>query len=250
MYITRATIISRLQSVLEAHPQVLAAWLEGADATATVDDYSDIDFCVSVTPGAIPAVLEFVRSALRRMGSLDLDDCPRLAADQGDAVFHIEGTSPYLLVDFCLYVGRGSQFLLGDEIEKPLILFDRAGVVQFREPDLAQKKDLAKRLDALENTIAQSARIQKYVLRGDFLEAFGYYHKWLLVPLIELLRLRHTQLHPDYYLVHISRHLSPDVLSRLEDLFKVNSVAEIGQKSCQAIGFFRETLAQLRGEED
>lgn len=81
--------------------------------------------------------------------------------------------------------------------------------------------------------------------RAEFLEAFGYYQHWLLTPLVEVLRMQYTPLHPDYFIVHISRHLPSHVLRRLEVLFQVNSVVEIARKSKDARTFFEETVAAL-----
>jgi len=154
---------------------------------------------------------------------------------------------PYLLIDFNIFVGRGSQFTAGDAIEQPLILFDRGGVICFAPADEQQARaNRTQRLQALSAIAAQDARIEKYILRGKFLEAYGYYHKWLLTPLIEVLRMRYTPLHPDYYIVHISRHLPADVLRRLEDLLKISSLEELAIKSRAARSLFEETAAFLR----
>ena len=40
----RNTIINKLEESLKPLPFIYALWLEGADATDTVDEYSDIDF--------------------------------------------------------------------------------------------------------------------------------------------------------------------------------------------------------------
>ncbi len=60
--------------------------------------------------------------------------------------------------------------------------------------------------------------------------------------------MQYTPFHPDYYIVHISRHLPSEVLMRLEGLFKINSVAEIETKSKEARMFFEETVAKLKVE--
>ena len=247
MTINRDAIITALRRQLEPNPQVLAMWLEGADAHNLVDALSDIDICCSVTPRSMEAVTGVARQALVALAAVDLDQSTERMEQQWHTTFHLEGTSPYLLIDFCVYVGRGSTFIAGDEIEKPLILFDRAGVIRFLPPqDHPGCQSQTERLQHLVETVEQSARIEKYVIRGDFLEAFGYYHRWLLTPLIEVLRMRYTPLHPDYYIVHISRHLPVEALRRLEDLFKVNEIAEIGAKTEQARQFFVETVAYLR----
>jgi|WetSurMetagenome_2_1015567.scaffolds.fasta_scaffold110831_1 hypothetical protein len=246
MPITREDIITTVQKALEPDPNVFAVWLEGADATGNVDDYSDIDLCCSVTPGHMPAATACAHQALQSLGRLDIADIPTAAEDTQYAVFHMEGTSPYLLVDFNVYVGRGSDFTANDWIEKPKILFDRTGVVKFHEPDAQQAAaKRAERLKALQAQAAQSSRIEKYILRGDYLEAFGYYHHWLMEPLIEVLRMRYTPLHPDYYIVHISRHLPADALKRLEYFFQISSLEEIARKTPEAVAWFEETAKFL-----
>jgi hypothetical protein len=246
MKISRQDIITALRERLEPEPKVLAMWLEGADAVQAVDEYSDIDVCCSVAAGAMTEVTNLAHAALASLASIDLKQRLTVAEDTLTTVFHLAGTSKYLLVDFSVYVARGSDFIAGDEIEKPLVLFDRGSIIRYRDPVhdlLLQKRN--QRLQELKDTVDQAARIEKYVQRGDFLEAYGYYQKWLLMPLIEVLRMEYTPLHPDYYIVHISRHLPAEVRIRLEELFKVNSVAEIGLKSQVAIAFFGETLAQI-----
>ena len=95
-------------------------------------------------------------------------------------------------------------------------------------------------------TVAQISRIEKYIQRGEYIEAHSYYHKWLLTPLIEVLRIRYTPLHPDYYIVHISRHLPTDVVNRLEGLFKINSLEELAEKIQEARMFYDETVHFLQ----
>jgi predicted nucleotidyltransferase len=247
MSIPRGVIISTLRDALEKDSGILAVWLEGADATGNVDTFSDIDVCCSVSAGNMDAAASRAQAALESLGKLDLVENSSREDDFQMTVFHLEGTSPYLLIDFNIYVGRGSQFTEGDALERPLILFDRAGVTRFLPDDhhLAAIQR-AERLQVLRNTTAQSARIEKYIRRRNFLEAFGYYHKWLLMPLVEVLRMRYTPLHPDYYIVHISRHLPPVVLQRLEDLFKIDSLEMLETKIPAARSFFEETAAYLQ----
>ena len=247
MPISRESIISAVHAAFAADPNTLALWMEGADATGYVDAYSDIDLDVSVAAGMMDAATAIAQAALEGLGPLDLVEANTRESDHQSTTFHLAGTSPYLLVDFDVFVDRGSTFTRGDAIEKPLVLFDRAGVVRFTAPgEQVSPAYRADRLRALENTVAQYARVEKYVLRGQFLEAFGYYHRWLLTPLIEALRLRYTPLHPEFYIIHISRHLPADVLRRLEDLFQVASLEDLGRKAGEARAFFAETVTYLR----
>ena len=246
---SRNRIIATLRMHLEPNPQILAMWLEGADATGTVDDYSDLDICCSVEAGSLAQVADQAEQALASLGPLDFRQKLQDKKDFQHLVFHLAGTSAYLLIDFNIFVARGSEFVVGDALEQPLVLFDKAQVVRY----VSQAERLTalarhQRLQDLQATVAQAARLDKYVQRREFLEAFGYYQRWLLEPLIEVLRMQYTPLHPDYYIVHISRHLPSPVLRRLEALFQVNSIAEIERKHKEALTFFEETVAALTSE--
>jgi hypothetical protein len=151
----RNRLIAVLHNRLQADPRVLACWLEGADATGNVDAFSDIDFCVAVINGAIAEVAQEGREALTALGRLDIDHQLVADPDRHHVVFHVAGTSPDLLVDFCLYVDRGSTFLSNDPIEKPHVLFDRAAVVRFVDPRTRlQLLEPAQRLQALRQQVA------------------------------------------------------------------------------------------------
>jgi len=245
----RDQLIAVLRDRLQADPRVLACWLEGADATGSVDTFSDIDFCAAVIEGAIAGGMQEAREALTALGRLDIDHQLVADPDRHHVVFHVSGTSPDLLVDFCLYVDRGSTFVSNDPIERPLVLFDRADVVRFVDPKRQlQILEPAQRLQALRQQIAQHRRVLKHVRRGEFLEAFGYYQRWVLEPLIEAQRMLHTPLHPDYYIVHISRHLPAPVVERLERLFQVASLEELVGKVTDAVVWFAETAGLVHEE--
>jgi hypothetical protein len=245
----RDKLIAALQSRLEADSRVVACWLEGADATEELDQFSDIDFCAAVIEGAVDGVIQQARKALTGLGRLDLDHLLETAPDRHHVAFHIAGMAPDLLVDFCVYVNRGSTFVRDDPIERPLVLFDRAGVVRFVEPQQQlQLLEPARRLRALRQQVAQHRRILKHVWRGEFLEAFGYYQRWLLEPLIEVQRMVHTPLHPDYYIVHISRHLPLPVVERLEGLFQIAGLEDLEEKVTEAVAWFTETADLVHAE--
>lgn len=252
MPVTRDHIVTSLRDTLERHPCVLAMWLEGADASEEyfragfVDEFSDIDLCCSVEAGKLDEVMALIQKNLVSIGRLDIIEKRIHGEDFLSASFHLEDSSPYLIVDFDIYVNRGSIFFMDDPIEKPFILFDKVGIVSFSQPDLNNIFiNQSERLQSLSMTVAQGSRIQKYIHRREFIEAYSYYHKWLLIPLIEVLRMRYTPLHPDYYIVHISRHLPTHVVNRLEDLFKINSFEELTGKIREARLFYAETVQFL-----
>ncbi len=240
----RSALISILNQGLASQSCVEACWLEGADALGRVDAWSDIDFCAAVQPGCLGAAECAARESLSALGPLDLDVLYTDEPDMRHFVFHLAGTSEHLLIDLCLYTGRGSDFTAGDAIECPLVLFDRSGAVRLHPyTERLTQIDLPSRRKALYGWLAQSSRVDKHLLRGEFLESFGYYQRFLLMPLVEALRLRYTPLHPDYGWVHISRHLPADVVARLERLLCVSGVDDLTRQARRARAWLAFELA-------
>ena len=106
---SRNSIITTLRTHLEPNPKILAMWLEGADATSAVDEYSDLDLCCSVEAGSLTQVADQAEQALASLGPLDFRQRLRAEKDFQHFVFHLAGTSAYLLVDFNIFVARGSE---------------------------------------------------------------------------------------------------------------------------------------------
>ena len=69
--ITRDGIIHELQEALEPLPFLYAFWLEGADATGTVDEYSDIDFWADFEDEYESQAYEAVENALSELAVID-----------------------------------------------------------------------------------------------------------------------------------------------------------------------------------
>jgi len=239
---TRQQLIETVEFVLGSRDTVLALWLEGADSTGTVDIYSDIDLCCAVVPGAMDEIEELTRDVLSSFDVLDQDYVSVDEDDRRQIVFHIAKTSPYMLIDFDLLVDCGSTFYRNDRIEKPLVLFDRSNVIKFRDEITP---DFTSRILELDEVVWQSARIEKYLIRGNLLESFGYYQKYLLQPLIEILRMRYTPLHTDYNIVHISRDFPARVVKQLEDLYIFNSLDELESNCREALSWYYRTKIEV-----
>jgi len=238
----RQQIIDTLEFVLGSRDTVLALWLEGADSTDTVDEYSDLDFSCAVMPGYMDEIEELTRDVLGSFDVLDQDFMTVDESDRRQIVFHIANTSPYLMIDFDLLVECGSTFYRNDTIEKPQVLFDRAGVIRYIDEITP---DFTNRILELDEIVWQSARIEKYIIRGNLLEAFGYYQKYILQPLLEILRMRYTPLHPDYGIVHISRDFPARVVKQLEALYVFSNLDELENNCREALGWYYKTKIEV-----
>jgi len=91
----------------------------------------------------------------------------------------------------------------------------------------------------------QHKRVEKYVLRGQYLEAYAYYNRYVLEPLIDLLRLIYTPAHAHYYLIHISQHIPETERKLLEYYAQINTLIEIAEKMPSARKWFVELVDKV-----
>ena len=92
---------------------------------------------------------------------------------------------------------------------------------------------------------AQRARLLPRLRRGHFLEALAYYRRFVLEPLVELLRLQHAPHKADYALKHIERDLPPDLVRQLESLHRVTSCDDIAARMEDAVALFNATRSHV-----
>ena len=77
------------------------------------------------------------------------------------------------------------------------------------------------------------------------LEALGYYHREVLEPLTQLLRLRYCPVKYDYGLKHLYADLPREVTAELEELYAVVTLADLPAAVGRADALFGETLAAI-----
>ncbi|MCL2576885.1 MAG: hypothetical protein FWE27_02380 [Defluviitaleaceae bacterium] len=244
---SRDEIIKKLELSLEPLPYAYALWLEGADANETVDEYSDLDFWLDFEDEYEAQIINDVEAVLCSLGDIDFKyvmnhNHPKIR----QRVYHLNGTSEYLMIDFCWQLHSRTQtddgiLIKGDKIEAAKIIFDKKNVVRYKDynpSDFSKQND--ERLSEIKYRYSQHSRVIKYVRREQYAEAYAYYNRYVIEPLVDLLRLIHTPAHADYYLVHISQHIPVGEIERLEYFLRVSSLEDIEKKTEEARFWFDE----------
>jgi predicted nucleotidyltransferase len=246
--ISASQIIAVITDGLAPEPDVNALWLEGSRAAGTADAYSDIDLAINIKDGCADAVFAKIDELLSGLGELAAAfELPQPNPCMRHKVYHIHGSSAYLLIDCTLEdESRRFVFTKGAVLS---VLFDKANVIRFHDLDLAKLRgtNLARLAEIEAAYHGYRPNVTKQYLRGSFLEAAGYYRRYVLDPLIEALRIAYAPTMTDYSIKHIYRHLPPNITSQLEDLFKVGSVGEFDSKLVHADALFAQTVARVRG---
>ncbi len=247
----RELITNTLRGTLEPLPFVYALWLEGADAGGTADEYSDMDFWVDFEDEYEAQAIAAVENALSGIAEMDYRHIMRHGHPKiRQRVYHLAGTSEYLLIDFCWQLHSRPKdeytYTEGDTVEAVKVIFDKDSIIRYKPLDLAVFSDENKR--RLEESVyrrSQQIRVEKYVRRGQYLEAYAYYNKYALEPLIDLLRLIYTPAHADYYLIHISQHIPAAEREKLEDFARLCSPDDLAEKLALAGKWFDELVEKV-----
>lgn len=229
--LNRNEIINFLKEFSQEKLYVHAMWLEGADGINAVDDYSDIDFWFDVDKEYQKTFLYECINELKKLGNIDtrVDD---IRKDIAQSNIHLENTSEYLTLDICVqsHQIRGKEatcYIRNDIAELPLTIFDKSNIISFKDKE---ETDINKIKEIFENNkfrIMQMSRVKKYIKRNQYLEAYMKYIENIAKPIVKIARLIYTPRHYEYELCHISSHLPKEVVTELEQFYRVNSFSDI-----------------------
>lgn len=237
--VKREHIIQRLKETLEPQRFIYALWLEGADALKTLDDYSDIDVWLDVEPPKIQEAFTLIREALLNLGALALEfDVHHPDAFIEQRFFQLQNSSKFLLVDVCIQSHERTT-LFNPELDAVKVLFDKATVIRFGKPIPVCILERVKRLK--EAYLLYSIRLEKYLIRAEYLSANSTYQTYIFTILIELLRLKYCPLKAAYGTKDIYSDLPLAVCKRLETLQNFSSLSDLETQS-KDVNHWTQTL--------
>lgn len=216
-----------LRAALEAEPWVAAAWVGGSDAFDRADALSDVDLQVLVDPADGDRCFALLEAALEAVGGVAAVWRVPEPAWHGhrQRFYQLRALPETTMVDLCVMrQDRLLPFLDPVRHGQPVIWFDRLGVV-VPTPD----PDLQSGFDRRAAQIVARARLlghmpEKALRRGRTVEAVDALHRFLLHPLVELLRRRYAPIRQDYGLRYLPEDLPAEVVARLEPLFLVGDL--------------------------
>lgn len=245
-------IIKRLKEELEPLQYVHAMWLEGADAIGQADEYSDIDIYIDIEDEYEQEAIHKVENILSRISEIDYKYVmnhghPKLR----QRIYHLKGSSEYLMIDFCWQLhSRDKQeyvYIKGNTIEAAKVIFDKSEIITYK--DFKEEDYRSFNIEALEDCkyrYSQHCRVTKYIHRGMYLEAYAYYNKYALEPLIHVLRMIYTPAHAHYYLIHISQHLPEFEVEKLQFFAEISTLKDIEDRIPLAEIWFSELVERLK----
>ncbi|EQB86764.1 putative nucleotidyltransferase [Clostridium punense] len=245
-------IIKRLKEELEPLQYVHAMWLEGADAIGQADEYSDIDIYIDIEDEYEQESIHKVENILSRISEIDY----KYVMNHGHSklrqrIYHLKGCSEYLMIDFCWQLHSRDKeeyvYIKGNTIEAAKVIFDKSEVIRYK--DYKEEDYKSFNIEALEECkyrYSQHCRVVKYIHRGMYLEAYAYYNRYVLEPLIHVLRMIYTPAHAHYYLIHISQHLPEFEVEKLQYFAQISTLKDIEDRIPLAEVWFSELVERLK----
>ncbi len=224
-------IVDELKKLLEQDKSTHAMWIAGSVAEGYDDQLSDIDIWLDIDDGQDKAISDSIEKFLRSKGELDVSFSENMTPPFSHKVYHLAHMDPYYFIEVTLH-SHSHEYEFIEGIRKIKVLFDKDGTTKLKPLDeTSYTKMLKDRKQFLTEKIEiGELSVIKEVSRGQFMDALHNYQFWLVEPVIELARIKHSPLKISYGLKHGSRDLPKDVVVEIESLYIISSLKDLNNK--------------------
>lgn len=221
----RDKIVEYVRNKLEERDDIYAFWLEGSVPQGYADEFSDIDLWLSTDDDKIFTIYSDLETILSEIAPIDFKYVVKTKGKLGQNVYHLEGMSEFLSIDVNTQsINRDpSESYLVKGVDDATIIFDKRGVVKFKEREQANIDIKAKRKKLQGFYEQMRPSLLKNVRRNKKLEALYYYHL-ILRYATKFLRLKygwHEKV--DFDLKHIYRDIPENELRSIERFYDVKA---------------------------
>ncbi len=250
--ILRENIIPPLIERLRKEDFILAAWEGGSIAFNRSDEWSDIDLAVVVKDGKAGDVFAIVEEALNKITPIDLKHIIQNPGWEGheQAFYKLKNTSKFLLIDLSVINESAPDKLLEPEIHgNAVVHFDKTGVTKNNKLDQdVHKKKIENRLASLKVTSEIfEGFTEKELMRKNNIDAFSFYYGFTLRPLVELIRIKYTPDHFNFFSRYVHIELPVKISEKLQTFFYISSPEDLKIKNVEAKVWFNEIMAEIDG---
>jgi predicted nucleotidyltransferase len=224
-------IVDELKDLLEQNSYVHAMWVAGPVAEGQNDHLSDVDLWCDVDDGQDEEILARIEEFLASKDTIDVNFGEGVTPPFTHKVYHLAQMNPLHFIEINLH-SHSHKFGLFDRLRTIKVLFDKDDTTKFEPVDeVSYDKMLSERKHfLLEKIQLGELSVRKEITRGSFMDAMHNYQFWLLEPIIEIMRIKYAPRKINYGLKHGSRDLPKDIVSKIESLYFLNSLEDLGDK--------------------
>ncbi len=231
----RELIKDRFKAELEKQDYVLAFFEGGSASFGRADEYSDLDFGIVVKDEAEELAVKLIYQIMQGIAPIETSFIMPQPAWHGfwQGFFHLQGSSPYLLLDICIIKQSAKSYLTEEVMHgKAVVFFDHTGRVGKEKTDMAEiERVIPGRISRARfiNGMLHNF-VDKEVSRNRLVDAIDLYYGMLLRTLVELLRIKHDRVRFSFGCRYLSYDLPPEIYDRLQGLFLISDAADLLRK--------------------
>ncbi len=246
---SRTDVVQALEAALRPLDYVDAFYEGGAAAWRRIDPWSDVDLYVIVEDGRTEEAFATIEASLERLAPIEGTYVVEGLHSEGLAqkFYHLRGTSPFLLIDMAVLTRSAPEKYLEPEVHgENVVLFDKTGVTEVPplDRDAFEAKRRARLAQLRERTGMFHVNVEKDLNRGHGVEALFGYWMYVLLPLLEVLRMEHGPLHHAFGTRYVYDELPPEVVQRVEELAFARDAEDLREKYREALQWFREVASR------
>jgi predicted nucleotidyltransferase len=241
----RQELIDALTATVRENEDVRAAWLGGSDATGRTDRLSDVDLLVIAVPDRVDAVVMAIEATLASLSPIaHRYRIPPPAWHGGMQTFYrLERAGPHTLLDLLVMkTDAEERFLERERHGDAVVLIDRDGMTTPPPLDRAAHDErMQKKLDDIRGRfpIFQSF-VLKSIERGQPTDAMQFFRGMTLIPLVELLRIRHCPDRFDFGLRYLDRDLPAELKATIDRLSYAGDMDTLKAHHTEAVALFEK----------
>jgi hypothetical protein len=248
--VTRESIVDACRDALHGIDSVQAAFLGGSESFGRQDEWSDIDLVCVADPADAADIFSAIEAALEQLSPIALKlEMPGNPTWPGlsQRFYRLRATDEFLMIDFCQVTPEQLvTFMEPTRHGKPIVLFDRTGVIKPAPLDAGHDDRMRRRIEWLRTSFPMFQNlVRKAVLRGDDVEAIYVWMSQTMRPLVDVLRARHNPERFDFGFRYTNYDLPPEVATELRELMWLRDRDDLLAKLDRARELFEQTLAEV-----
>lgn len=239
-----------LKDLLYSQDYIVAAWEGGSIATGYLDEFSDLDLLIVVEDEDTEPVFTLLQEYFERDYGIERSfRIPEPAWHGMSQCFYLlSDFPPFFYCDIAVVAAQNPhKFTEPDRHGNAVIWFDKQGIYK-PVPTPNEERDLL--LSRIYRNVTSTdwlgiIELQKALERDNWIASQMNYVMLLSRHLIPLLNIKYRPNKADFGIRYADRDYPPEAASELEDMLRIQDVADIRKHAEKAINWYYELKSEF-----